>query len=102
MSDGFAVPSAAAAALAAREAAGSSSPRLEHGQDGTTVPCHFCGKDTNIHAPLTARAVSGWTRPRSAGGTNALILRHQEDQWACYLCIEALRSGQAVGQGRLA
>ena len=68
--------------------------------------CWFCaqdGKTTELdpEASMTYRKVTGWERPRLAGGTNAVALRAPHDEWACWECIHKQGRGIPVGQGSL-
>jgi hypothetical protein len=61
--------------------------------------CAFCGGP--IVAEHDYRQVVGWERRRSAGGTNAIRLRANTDQWACFRCVDKQAAGVAVEQTEL-
>lgn len=43
---------------------------------------------------------SGWVKPRTQGGTNALILRHLTGRFAHYSCVEVKNLGVDPNQLR--
>lgn len=63
------------------------------------LKCVFC--ESVVKPEQDYRRVIGWERSRSQGGTNALRLRKQLEQWACRWCIEKMVKGIAVGQEAL-
>lgn len=63
--------------------------------------CGFCGETTNPRSPNTLRRVSGWERPRSQGGANAIVARKVLDEWAHDGCVRAAGSPDAGEQGSL-
>lgn len=62
--------------------------------------CVFCGEAVNPEFDF--RKVEGWERNRrSAGGTNAIRLRVQKDEWAHKFCIDKMARGIPANQGGL-
>ncbi len=55
--------------------------------------CLFCGDAVDPNARTTYREVVGWTRPRTAGGTNAIRLRRELHRFACSACVSTRSSG---------
>ena len=52
-----------------------------------------CGESVNPSDHRTYRRMIGWARPRGAGGTNALALREDLQQYAHAECIDKAKSG---------
>lgn len=71
--------------------------------DGAPVGprCHYCGRGVDPYSHETRIRVTGWERPRSAGGTNALELREPTGQYACASCIGRIKHGIDPAQERL-
>lgn len=57
--------------------------------------CSFCQQPVDPHGPRTYRRVVGWTRPRREGGTHALRLRRELDEYACADCVDSMAAGNA-------
>jgi hypothetical protein len=65
--------------------------------------CELCGKAMNSYdlEHTAYRFVSGWEKPRTAGGTNALALREVTDKRAHAACVRLVSDGINVGQAAL-
>ena len=73
---------------------------LDAGRDAPAALCCLCGKP--IHSLRNAyRKVTGFERHRAQGGTNAVRLRRQLDEYAHDYCIDMAARGVDAGQGRL-
>jgi hypothetical protein len=62
--------------------------------------CIFCGKE-GIDPERDYRKVSGFTKRRVGGGTNALKLTENHDEWAHRLCVDMQAKGNNIGQESL-
>lgn len=75
----------------------SAAPPLPLGE----VACAFgCGEPVNPRDRRTYRRMAGWARDRSQGGTHALALRVELEQYAHAECIDAAKAGR-LGQPAL-
>lgn len=67
---------------------------------GGVALCVYCGAE--IPSPLHAyRRVVAWERKRRQGGTNAVRLREQLDEYACARCVDAVAAGRDPGQAAI-
>jgi hypothetical protein len=65
------------------------------------VPCHFCGNEIDTRSHTAYRKKTGWAQNRSGGGTNALALPEEHDEWACMICVDKKKRGIAIEQATL-
>jgi hypothetical protein len=65
------------------------------------VPCHFCKQPMSTTTPGTYRKATGWIESRLGGGSNALRLPQQHDEWAHRGCIDREKRGHVWGQSEL-
>ncbi len=66
--------------------------------------CNFCETPVDPTSPSTYRRVKGWEHKSPAAsrrGGSDVVLRELADEFACFSCIERLRSGLSVEQGSL-
>jgi hypothetical protein len=57
--------------------------------------CHFCHDPLDIRKPGVRQLQRGWVQNRTAGGGNAIELAEKLPYWACKLCMEDHKRGQA-------
>lgn len=60
--------------------------------------CSLCGKPVSRQSPGVWRQVTGWTRRRKAGGTNAVALRQETGRLAHAACVDAVKDGRSPHQ----
>jgi hypothetical protein len=56
------------------------------GENMDKLKCAFCGDPVDPKCDF--RKVTGWECKRTDGGTNALRLREQHDEWAHKVCVD--------------
>lgn len=59
--------------------------------------CELCGEPISPF-DVPYRLISGWEKPRTGGGTNAVALRHPYDKWAHTACVTTRIKGPASAQ----
>jgi hypothetical protein len=52
------------------------------------VPCAFCPYEVDLKEPGIWRLKTGWCQQRKTGGSNAIRLPKEHDQWAHNHCID--------------
>lgn len=58
-----------------------------------TVNCHFCRNPIETKTLGVYRKVTGWAKIRAQGGSNAVSLQVEHDQWSCAGCITSQKLG---------
>lgn len=62
------------------------------------LTCQFCKREVSPNAATTYRKVTGWVARRTQGGSNAIRLRQEHDEFACGQCIDLAKRGHVNGQ----
>jgi hypothetical protein len=60
--------------------------------------CNFCGDPLDIRRPGVFQLTTGWVENRKGGGAHAIALAERMPHWACHLCMDKKRQGQAQYQ----
>lgn len=63
--------------------------------------CSECEREVQPGKPGTYTRIEGWDTPRSAGGTNHIVLRETKDEYLCSSCAVKLQSGVNTKQAAL-
>lgn len=61
------------------------------------VRCVICGDPIDLERNVYYQKVSGYERPRTGGGTNAIFLRTTFEKFMCEPCMLKARAG-VLGQ----
>lgn len=75
--------------------------------DGVPIPlsrrrlCAYCSCTVDSNGTQVFQRASGWLENRKRGGANTIALPIRRDEYACGECIDKLRHGISIGQGRL-
>jgi hypothetical protein len=63
--------------------------------------CIGCNAPLDPDLPIVLREVTGWCRPRSAGGQNHVIARVETGRYLCGACGQTLQRTGQLRQGAL-
>lgn len=65
-----------------------------------TIHCLDCKRDLSDDPPtMVWRAVQGWERGRSEGGTNHVAMREPQDAFLCDVCMRKRQRGLRAQEG---
>ena len=65
------------------------------------LPCALCGEPLRTDQIGNYRKTTGWAEKRDAGGSNAIRLRKDLDEWAHGGCVDLEARGIGVNQETL-